>query len=63
MRTDEENIMVFGIFVGFCLLNWRHKSYNTKISEIFKESDEAVDMLLLEIIVTVSRGVLICSGY
>ena len=54
MQTDEVNIEVVGTFVDFCLahfyasLNWRHKAYNTTITEIFIESNEVIAMLLLE---------------
>ncbi len=54
MRVNLNQSKVFDIFVNYCLvnfttsLNWRYKSYNTKISDIFTESDESLCMLILE---------------
>ena len=54
MRTDEVNIEVFGTFVDCCSahfytsLDWRHRAYNTKLSEVLTESDEVIAILLLE---------------
>jgi len=54
MRCDVENKEVFRTFVNICLIhfcssiNWRYTAYNTVVSDIFTESDEAFCMLLLE---------------
>ena len=54
MRVNLNQSKVFDIFVNYCLvnfttsLNWRYKSYNTNISDIFTESDESLCMLILE---------------
>lgn len=54
MRLNSDNQEVFGTFVNYCLVhltssvNWRCKAYNTCISDIFTETDEALAMLLLE---------------
>ena len=54
MWCDVENKAVFGTFVNICLvhfcssINWRYTAYNTIVSDIFTESDEAFAMLLLE---------------
>ena len=52
-----EHKEVFATFINLCLvyfclsMNWRFKAYNTVVSEIFTESDEAFAMLLFKIIV------------
>jgi len=54
MRVNLNQSKVFDIFVNHCLvnfttsLNWRCKSHNTNISDIFTESDESLCMLILE---------------
>ena len=54
MRVKLDQRHLFDTFVNYCLinfttsLNWRYKSYNTNISEIFSESDEGLCMLILE---------------
>ena len=54
IRCDVENKVVFRTFVNICLIffcssiNWRYTVYNTVVSDIFTESDEAFFMLLLE---------------
>ena len=54
IRMSKDNQEVFGTFVNYCLVhlttsvNWRYKAYNTCISDIFTETDEALAMLLLE---------------
>ena len=54
MRCDVENKAVFSTFINICLvyfcslMNWRYTTYNTVVSDIFTESDEALYMLLLE---------------
>ena len=54
MRLNSDNQEVFGTFINYCLVhltssvNWRCKAYNTCISDVFTETDEALAMLLLE---------------
>ena len=54
MRVKSEQSKLFDTFVNYCLvnfttsLNWRYKSYNTNLSDIFSESDESLCMLILE---------------
>ena len=54
MRVNLDQSKLFDTFVNYCLvnfttsLNWRYKSYNTNISDIFTESDESLCMLILE---------------
>ena len=54
MRVNPDQSKLFDTFVNYCLvnfttsLNWRYKSYNTNISDIFTESDESLCMLILE---------------
>ena len=54
MRVNLDQSKLFDIFVNYCLvnfttsLNWRYKSYNTNLSDIFTESDESLCMLILE---------------
>ena len=54
MRVKLDQSDLFDTFVNFCLvhfttsLNWRYKSYNTNISDIFSDSDEGLCMLILE---------------
>ena len=54
MRVNLDQSDLFDTFVNYCLvnfttsLNWRYKSYNTNISEIFTDSDEGLCMLILE---------------
>ena len=54
MRVNTDQSKLFEKFVNYCLvnfttsLNWRYKSYNTNISDIFTESDESLCMLILE---------------
>ena len=54
MRINLDQSKLFDTFVNYCLvnfttsLNWRYKSYNTNLSDIFSESDENLCMLILE---------------
>ena len=54
MRVNVDQSKLFDTFVNYCLvnfttsLNWRYKSYNTNLSDIFTESDESLCMLILE---------------
>ena len=54
MRVNLDQSKLFDTFVNYCLvnfttsLNWRYKSYNTNLSDIFSESDESLCMLILE---------------
>ena len=54
MRVNLDQSDLFDTFVNYCLvnlttsLNWRYKSYNTNVSDIFSESDEGLCMLILE---------------
>ena len=54
MRVNSDQSKLFDTFVNYCLvnfttsLNWRYKSYNTNISDIFTKSDESLCMLILE---------------
>ena len=54
MRCDVENKAVFSKFVNIYLVHfcssmkWCYTAYNTVVSDIFTESDEAVCILLLE---------------
>ena len=54
MRKCPEHKEVFFTFVNICLVHfcssmkWRYAAYNTLLSDIFTESDEAFAMLLLE---------------
>ena len=54
LRVDTGNIDLFRTFINYCLvhfstsMNWKYKAYNTLISDIFTESDEALCILLLE---------------
>ena len=54
MRKCVEHKEVFLTFVNICLVHfcssmkWRYHAYNSVISDIFTESDEAFAMLLLE---------------
>ena len=48
LRVDAGNIEVFQAFIRYCLvyfstsMNWRYIAYTVLISDIFKESDEAL---------------------
>ena len=54
MRVNTDQSKLFETFVNYCLvnfttsLNWRYKSYNTNISDIFTESDKSLCMLILK---------------
>ena len=54
MRRGAEHKEIFLTFVNICLVHfcssmkWRYHAYNSVISDIFTESDEAFAMLLLE---------------
>jgi len=54
LRTSIVHKEVFATFINLCLvhfclsMNWRYKAYNTVVSDIFTESNEAFAMLLLE---------------
>ena len=54
MRVNLDQSDIFDTFVNYFLanfttsLNWRYKSYNTNISDIFSESDEGLCLLILE---------------
>ena len=54
MQCDVKNRAVLSTFVNICLvhfcssMNWRYTVYNTVVSNIFTESDEALCILLLE---------------
>ena len=54
MRVNLEQSDILDTFVNYFLvnfttsLNWRYKSYNTNISDIFSESDEGLCILILE---------------
>ena len=51
---DVISKIVFRTFVNICLvhffssMNWRYIAYNTVVSDIYTESDEALYILLLE---------------
>ena len=54
MRVNSDHSDIFDTFVNYFLvkfttsLNWRYKSYNTNISDIFSISDEDICILILE---------------
>lgn len=54
MRVNLDQSKLFDTFVNYCLvnfttsLNWRYKSYNTNLSDIFTKSNESLCMLILE---------------
>ena len=50
----EKNTETFTTFVNYCLIHltssitWRYQAYNTNISQLFTESDEALCILIIE---------------
>ena len=54
MRVSSEYRKEFDTFINYCLvhftqaINWRYKSYNSNVSDIFTESDESLCILILE---------------